>query len=112
MHTRFPDPNERWTDEDARAVLEGWRRSDETIAAFSRKDGLVAERLYWWRKRLTTRQAEPTRALVPSLVAATIVPSTATVTIRVAGEVAIEVGANASPSWIAAIVVELARSLP
>ena len=77
-----------------------------SIAAFARKRGFTAPRLYWWRKRL---QSSMTPAL--SLVPASIISTGASVTIRLPGEVAIEV-ANASPRWVAAIVAELTRPLP
>ena len=87
-------------------VLDEWRRGGETIAAFARRRGLPASRLYWWRKRLwaDAPAAAPTLSLVP----ASIMSTESTLTIRLPGEVAIEV-ANASPSWAAALVAELAR---
>ena len=106
MRTRFPDPADTWTEDDARAVLDEWRRSGESIAAFARTRGVAAPRLYWWKKRLP---APVTSAL--SLVPASIISTGASVTIHLPGEVTIEV-ANASPSWVAAIVVELTRPLP
>src|SRR5258705_5598101 len=106
MQTRFPDPGQTWTDDEARVVLDEWRRSGESIAAFARKHGFAAPRLYWWKKRLLS---VTTRGL--SLVPAAIISTGASVTIRLPGEVALEV-ANASPSWVAAIVAELTRSMP
>jgi transposase-like protein len=104
MRIQFPDPADAWTDDDARRALDEWRRSGETVAAFARRHGVTAARLYWWKKRLTAR---PTLSLVP----ASIISTGASITIRLPGEVAIEV-ANASPSWVAAIVAELTRSVP
>jgi len=110
MRTRLPDPAEAWTDDDARAVLDEWRRSGEPVAAFARRHGLTASRLYWWKKRLRV-PALPSPAPTLSLVPASIVSGEVTLTIRMPGEVAIEV-ANASPSWTAALIAELARPLP
>ena len=104
MRTRFPDPAAAWTDDDARVALDEWRRSGDSIAAFARKHGVTAPRLYWWKKRL----AAPATARL-SLVPATIVMSEASIAIRLPGDVKIEV-ANASPSWVAAIVTELTRT--
>jgi transposase-like protein len=110
MRTRLPDPGDAWTDDDARIVLDEWQRSGETMAAFARQHGLTAARLYWWKKRL--RRAAPSPpAPTLSLVPASIVSGETTLTIRMPGEVAIEV-ANASPSWAAALIAELARPLP
>jgi transposase-like protein len=105
MQTRFPDPSETWTHDEARVVLDEWGRSGESIAAFARKHGFAAPRLYWWRKRLRSAK---TGAL--SLVPASIISTGASVTIRLPGEVAMEV-ANASPSWVAAVVAELTRPM-
>lgn len=104
MRTRFPDPADSWSDDDARVVLDEWRRSGDSIAAFARKHGVTAPRLYWWKKRLVA-SAAPTLSLVP----ATIVTREATIVIRLPGDVTIEV-ADASPNWVAAIVAELTRS--
>jgi transposase-like protein len=109
MRSRFPDPTETWTHDEARWVLDEWRRSGETIAAFARKHGVVAERLYWWRKKLAASRPQHMAMGTLSLIPATIVSTSGSaVTIRLPGEVAIEV-ANASPSWVAAVVAELTR---
>jgi transposase-like protein len=108
MRTRFPDPADAWTDDDARAVLDEWRRSGATMAAFARKHGVTAPRLYWWKKKLGVGSSVPTLSLVP---AAIVTDGRSEVTIRLPGQVAIEV-ANASPNWVAALVAELTRPLP
>jgi transposase-like protein len=108
MRTRFPDFAGTWTDEDARTMLEEWRRSGDSIAAFARRRGVSAWRLYAWRKKLRTTapsRAEPTLSLVPASIVAV---SGATLTLRLPGEVSIDV-ANASPTWVATLVAELTR---
>jgi len=90
-------------------MLEEWRRSGDTIAAFARRHSVSAWRLYSWRKKLRTEakpQAAPTLSLVPASIVAV---SGATLTLRLPGEVSIDV-ANASPSWVATLVAELTRS--
>jgi transposase-like protein len=109
MRKRFSDPGGTWTDDNARAALEEWRRSGDTIAAFARRHSVSAWRLYSWRKKLRTEakpRAEPTLSLVPASIVAV---SGATLTLRLPGEVSIDV-ANASPSWVATLVAELTRS--
>jgi hypothetical protein len=109
MRTRFPDPAGSWTDDDARTILEEWRRSDESIAAFARRRSVSAWRLYAWRKKLrmtATPRAEPTLSLVPASIMAV---SSTTLTLRLPGEVSIDV-TNASPIWVATLVAELTRS--
>jgi hypothetical protein len=97
-----------WTEEEARLVLDDWRRSGQTIAAFARERHMSAPRLYWWRKRLPKDGAPPP---VISLVPAKVVmrSETAAVVIRMPSGVAIEL-ADASPTLVAAIVGELERS--
>lgn len=47
----------RWTEQEARSVLAKQRASGLSTLAFSRREGLGRERLYWWRKRLERRGA-------------------------------------------------------
>ena len=42
----------QWTEVEARGVLGAWKRSGLGIEAFARSRGLVAQRLYWWKKKL------------------------------------------------------------
>ncbi len=66
---------------------------------------MVANRLYWWRKRLS----EPTRAVefVPAVITS---DAEVAIVVRIASNVTIEI-AKASPRTIAEIVGELARTL-
>jgi len=108
MRKRLSDPTGIWTDDDARTVLEEWRRSGDSIAAFARRHSVSAWRLYTWRKklRMTAKpRAAPTMSLVPASIVAV---SGAMLTLRLPGEVSIDV-ANASPSWVATLVAELTR---
>lgn len=47
----------RWTQKDARRVLDAYEASGESVAAFARKTGLTVQRLSWWRKRLKEERA-------------------------------------------------------
>ena len=38
-----------WREADARVVVEAWRRSGLSVAAFARRHGLTAQRLAYWR---------------------------------------------------------------
>lgn len=105
MGFRIPDPFAVWTPDEARAIFDEWHRSGESIAAFARRHGVSATRLYWWRRRL-----EDESVARPAFVPASIVSTDAMVTVRLAGDVTIEV-AHATPSWVAAMVSELTRSL-
>ena len=104
----LPDLPE-WTEDDARLVLDEWRRSGLTIAGFARERDMSAPRLYWWRRRLSkaVAAAAPAMSLVPAKIVTR--SEAAAVVIRLPSGVAIEM-ANASPSLVAAIVSELERA--
>ena len=42
----------RWREEEARMVMSAWRGSGETMWVFAKENGLVAQRLYRWARRL------------------------------------------------------------
>jgi hypothetical protein len=46
----------RWREEEARVVMSAWRGSGETMWAFAREKGLVAQRLYRWSRQLRGEQ--------------------------------------------------------
>lgn len=45
-------PNRYWRAADAEQVLDAWRRSGRSVAAFARRHGLSPRRLLRWRARL------------------------------------------------------------
>jgi hypothetical protein len=115
MPKRRSSPSRRihWNEADARRVLAEWERSGHTLEAFARSRGLVPQRLAWWRKRLRVSRSETSAAL--TLVPATVIdpagvaPAAHAATIRLAHGITIDLE-DASPSWIAALARELARS--
>ena len=65
----------RWSEHEARSALAAWRKSGLSIEKFAQERGLVAQRLYWWRKRLegpagAAAKAAPPMTLLPVQVAA------------------------------------------
>ncbi len=108
---RIPDRDAVWTADEARVVLEEWRRSGDTITVFARRHGVSTQRLTWWRKRFATTSALPTPPL--ALVPATLVTSSAPtgIVIRLPNGIAIE-SETTSPRWIAMVVGELMSGLP
>lgn len=52
-----------WRDEDARAVLDVWLVSGQSVASFSATHGLQRARLHRWKQRLMPEIAEETAAL-------------------------------------------------
>jgi transposase-like protein len=52
VHSLFDRP--RWTEADARAVLDALERSGKAVRVFAEEHGLDPQRLYLWRRRLAT----------------------------------------------------------
>jgi hypothetical protein len=50
-----------WQEDQARAVVEAWRRSGESLAAFGRRYGIAPRRVSWWARRLA--EVVPPRAV-------------------------------------------------
>ena len=42
----------KWTEVEARAALRACRRSGLSMAEYAKRHGIVAQRLYWWSKKL------------------------------------------------------------
>lgn len=42
----------KWSEVEARAVLESLRRSGLPLSQFAKQRGLVAQRLHWWKAKL------------------------------------------------------------
>ena len=102
-----------WTEADARRVLADWQRSGDSLEAFARSRDLVPQRLAWWRKRLRTSRSETSAAL--TLVPATVIDATTVASAGPAAMIRLPQGITiefegASPTWIAALARELARS--
>jgi hypothetical protein len=55
-------PNQRrmWTRAEAEGVLDEWAKSGKSLTAFARSQGIVPQRLAWWRKRLAFALHRPT----------------------------------------------------
>lgn len=66
----------KWTEVEARGVLDAWRRSGLPLERFAKERGIVAQRLRWWRKKLNRAAralaAGPTPALLPVRLAAEV----------------------------------------
>lgn len=110
--TRFPEAQSTWTEEEARVVLDQWRESGESLAEFARKRGLGAQRLYWWRKRLSGRaRSTALISFVPAKVVSKVEASGGLgVVVRLPNEVSVDLG-DASPAWVAELIRELARPI-
>lgn len=48
-----------WKEEDARALLDVWARSGESVSVFARRHGLAPHRLLRWKQRLSGSERQP-----------------------------------------------------
>ena len=101
-----------WNETTAARVLALWRESAMSLGGFARANGLNAERLSWWRKRLENAGAgAPAGTVAPlTFIPATVVGS-ARVALRLPGGVELEGNVAAIPvEWVAALARELGRA--
>jgi transposase-like protein len=97
----------RWSELDARIVLEAVERSGDSIHAFAREHGLPAHRLYWWRERLADRIEDPSDLgqLSFAPVVVTGLGRTPAMLVRV-GELELEIiePQRVDPAWLAGVI--------
>ena len=91
----------KWTEGEAREVMAAWAASGESATAFGRRNGIVPQRLYWWRSRLA---CDP-----PSFVELEVHPPAASPVVVIEGTTRIEIGSidSASAAWVATLVCAL-----
>ena len=57
----FPEENRkrspRWSSEEAREVLDRWRKSGVSLLSYSRENGIGYQRLLAWRKKLNESES-------------------------------------------------------
>jgi hypothetical protein len=63
----------KWTEIEARGVLEAWKKSGQSLEAYARARGFVPQRLHWWKQKLRFGAAAPVKStpnpLIPVRVA-------------------------------------------
>lgn len=106
-HMRSAEPRRRWTEAEARAVLEDWRASGLSAGAFAAARGLNPQRLYWWKKRLSVSKQDG-GDLVPVHISPSE-PDVGVAMVRLPRGVVLEVDSAWPPGWIAALAVALER---
>jgi hypothetical protein len=105
----------RWTPSDARAALARWAASGLTKTAFAEQQGYTTERLRRWERRLAEGNGgdEGELRLVPLVARETSVPTGgSTAKLQLPGGVVLEFdAARVDPSWVAALILDVARSV-
>ena len=106
-----------WSEAEARARLDDWRRSGQNLTDYSKARGFTPQRVNYWRRRLEAwgKRVPAARA---TLVRAEVVEvstgssgGSGSALIHIAGGVRVELR-DASATWIATVAAEIARSLP
>lgn len=101
----------RWTEQEARRALAGWRRSGLSAAEYGRTHGVQGQRLSWWSKRLggASTSSASVRLVPAEVVAEPGVRERGSVIVRLGVEVAVEIAdpSAVAPSWLGALVREL-----
>lgn len=109
MGMRAADGRRRWRvwgEGEAREALAELSRSGESIAEFTRRRGISAQRIYYWKKRIAE-----TAAAIPAFVAVPLASAgAARIEIAVDG-VTIRVREDVEPERLAEIVDILARRI-
>ena len=98
---------QRWTAAEAREVVERWRGSGQSAAAFAAQHRISATRLSYWSKQLELRGSEGSPQFVAVAVPAD--PSGAHAVEIAVGALTLRVQAGADPSFIAQLVTALQR---
>jgi transposase-like protein len=96
----------RWSEADARVVLDALERSGEPVAAFAAAHGVDAQRLYVWRRRLGA-SAEHTS--FREVVIAEPAPRTASFEVVLPTGVTVRVGPSFDSAALARLLEVLSR---
>jgi hypothetical protein len=100
-----------WNEKIAARVLAAWRESGTSLNGFARANGLNAERLRSWRKRIGGGADVKTPTVAPMTFIPAAVMGTARVAVRLPRGVELEGDIGAiSVEWVAALARELGRS--
>ncbi len=116
----------RWSEKEARVVVEAWRRSGRALSTFAREHGISVERLGWWSRKLVGPKGSRDRKqrerndgygyapieFVPAVLAGDSGVRDAVVVVRLPDGIEIELhdAARASAVEVAQLVAELRRS--
>ena len=64
----------KWSEVEARSVLEAWRRSGLPLERFAKQRGFVPQRLRWWRSRIARADQAVSLAPLPALLPVRVSP--------------------------------------
>jgi hypothetical protein len=100
-----------WNERSAARVLTAWRESGMPLNRFARANGLGAERLRRWGKRIEGAEEEAAAGVAPMTFIPAAVLGAARALVRLPGGVELEGDAAALPAdWVAALARALVKS--
>jgi hypothetical protein len=95
----------RWTATQARAVIEQWKASGQSAAAFATQHGFQVGRLAYWSKQLEYAEHDATAAFVAVPMEAT--SASASIEIELDGQLTIRIPEGADTRYIVQLVAAL-----
>jgi hypothetical protein len=100
-----------WNERTAARVLAAWRESGMSLSGFARANGVNAQRMSWWRKRMEAATGATAGSVAPlAFIPAAVVGATR-LALRLPGGVELEGDVAAIPvEWVAALARELGRA--
>ncbi len=110
--SRSPFHRSRWTEQDARRVLDALERSGKSVREFAEAHGLDPQRLWSWRRRVAGGDATTFRELIVRPSAAAPVEEGAPFEIRLSSGVVIRVPAGFDGDALARLLAVLAQAHP
>jgi hypothetical protein len=100
-----------WNETTAARVLTAWRESGMPMGRFARANGLGAERLRRWEKRIEGRADLATAGVAPLTFIPAAVLGAARAVVRLPGGVELEGdAASLPPEWVAALARALVKA--
>ena len=102
-HTLTTETRRHWSASHAREMLGAWSKSGLSLSAFARQQGVNAERLRWWHKRLGDAKNKCTAVtFIPAVVSGQRSP----VVLRLPHGIEAEVTdvTAVPPQWLVAVV--------
>jgi hypothetical protein len=64
----------KWSEVEARGVLEALQRSGLPLERFARERGIVAQRLYWWRQKFAAIEKHNAPGSKPAILPVRVTP--------------------------------------
>jgi transposase-like protein len=98
-----------WSAEEARAALADQQASGLSVIGFAEREGLQAQRLYVWRRRLADEKSKASSA-PPFIELRPLRPVSQTIEVMLLGGLVVKAPADIAPDTLASLIAALERS--